>query len=133
MPLLSVVFLRTALVMLLAASGVGAALLAAKGGWPAALPLSLHRIHMELATLGWFGNLTLGTAYWILPKHAQGRERGALLPPVAAYVLLNLGVVSAAAGWTLPGRALELVAAAAFAMNALPRVKPFGEGLGIRG
>jgi hypothetical protein len=125
-PRLSVVFLRTALCMLLAASGLGALLLSAKGGWPPALPPALHRIHLELATLGWFGNLTLGTAYWVLPKHAQGRERGAPLPPVAAYVLLNLGVVSAAAGWTLPGRALELVAAVAFAGNALPRVKGFG-------
>ena len=130
MPRLSVVFLRTALVMLLAASGLGAVLLSAKGGWPATVPPSLHRVHMELATLGWFGNLTLGTAYWILPKHAAGRERGAPFPPVAAYVLLNAGVMGAAAGWTLGGRLLELLAAVAFAGNALPRVKPFGVGRG---
>ena len=121
-------FLRTALLALVAGSAGGAIMLSAKAGMPAQVPGWIHAWHIELMLLGWFGNLTLGTAYWILPKHAQGRERGSLAAPALAYGALNGGIVLAALGLAVPGRGLELLAAVAFALHAIPRIKPFGAG-----
>jgi len=132
-PPLSLLFLRTALLALVAGSAGGALLLSAKAGWPARVPSWIHAWHIELMVLGWFGNFTLGVAYWILPKHARGAERGPLAPPVVAYIALNLGIAFVALGQAAPGRLLELLAAVAFAMNAIPRVKPFGAGRSLPG
>jgi hypothetical protein len=83
---------------------------------------------MELMLLGWFGNLTLGVAYWMFPKHASGKERGSPAPPAVAYAALNVGIVLCALGHAAPGRVLELLAVVAFAFNAIPRIKAFGAG-----
>lgn len=95
---------------------------------PATLPSWLRHAHVEVMSLGWFGNLTLGTAHWILPKHATGPARGAVLPVAAAYLLLNGGILCASLGLMLAGRAMELGAALSFLLHALPRIKPFGAG-----
>lgn len=128
MPALSVLFIRTALLAMVLGSLGGAVMLSAKGGMPAEVPAWIHGSHIELMLLGWFGNLTLGVAYWMFPKHAKGPERGSPLPPSVAYALLNVGIVLAALGHPAPGRALELLAVVAFAVNAIPRVKAFGVG-----
>jgi hypothetical protein len=128
MPALSILFIRTALLALLAGSLAGALMLSAKAGMPATLPGWIHAWHLELMLLGWFGNLTLGVAYWMFPKHAKGRERGSPVPPSAAYALLNAGIILAALGVMTTGRILELLAVVAFACNAIPRVKAFGVG-----
>lgn len=128
MPALSVLFIRTALLALVVGSLGGALMLSAKAGLPARIPAWIHGWHIELMLLGWFGNLTLGVAYWMFPKHATGRERGSPLPPSVAYALLNVGIVLAALGYVMPGRWCELLAMAAFGMNAIPRIKAFGVG-----
>jgi hypothetical protein len=128
MPTLSILFIRTALLALVAGSLAGAFMLSAKAGLPATLPSWIHPWHIELMLLGWFGNLTLGVAYWMFPKHATGKERGSLAPPILAYALLNVGIALAALGQQAPGRVLELLAMVAFAFNAMPRVKAFGVG-----
>ena len=128
MPTLSVLFIRTALLALVTGSLAGGFMLSAKAGLPATLPTWIHPWHLELMLLGWFGNLTLGVAYWMFPKHATGPERGSPLPPSAAYGLLNVGIGLAALGHPAPGRTLELLAMVAFAFNAIPRVKAFGVG-----
>ncbi|HET8632565.1 MAG TPA: hypothetical protein VFL88_00345 [Gemmatimonadales bacterium] len=127
MPPLSVLFIRTALLALVAGSLGGALMLSAKAGMPARIPSWIHGWHMELMLLGWFGNLTLGVAYWMFPKHATGRERGSPVPPSVAYALLNMGIVMSALG-VMTGRLLELLAMVAFAINVVPRVKAFGVG-----
>lgn len=109
-------------------AAAGAILLGAKSGWYAVPVASLRPWHAELMLLGWFGNLTLGVAYWILPKHATGLPRGATGPVLAAYLLLNAGVMTAALGSVGPGRAMELLAVFAFAAHAGPRIKGFGAG-----
>jgi hypothetical protein len=128
MPALSVLYLRTALLALVAGALGGAIMLSAKAGMPTRVPGWIHAWHLELMLLGWFGNLTLGVAYWILPKHASGRERGSPIPPWLAYGLLNAGVVLSALGVLTAGRLLELLAAISFAVHAVPRVKAFGVG-----
>ena len=78
--------------------------------------------------------LALGVAYWILPKFRVGPERGREGIAWVSYVLLNIGVVMAAAGAItgLPavvpsiGHAAQGLAAGAFALHAWRRIKIFG-------
>jgi heme/copper-type cytochrome/quinol oxidase subunit 1 len=89
-------------------------------------------LHLDVMLFGWMTQFTMGTAYWMLPKHAAGAERGPDAPIMAAWVLLNAGVIAAAVGgpgsWAQAGRLAELAAVLAFATNAVPRIKPFGSG-----
>lgn len=134
MPRLSVWMVRSALLHLLLGFTLGALLLAQRG-----VPLHpaiprLRPAHAELLLAGWTIQLAMGVAFWILPRFRQGPERGDERPAWAAWALLNLGVLGAAAGAALLdsalavtlGRGAEALAAAAFARHAWPRVKPFG-------
>jgi len=123
---------RTAFAWLLIGSGAGALMLASRGfGWrvPWAEALALH---IDVMLFGWMTQFTMGTAYWMLPKHAAGAERGPDTPIMAAWVLLNLGVAAAGLGGSaalvVAGRIAEFAAVVAFALNAFPRIKPFGAG-----
>jgi hypothetical protein len=131
-PAWSVRFQRTAFAWLLIGSGAGALMLASRGlGWrvPWAEALALH---IDVMLFGWMTQFTMGTAYWILPKHAAGPERGPDAPIAAAWFLLNAGVIAAAMGpsheLVFAGRIAEFAAVVAFAVNAVPRIKPFGSG-----
>jgi len=134
MPVLSVWLVRTALGHLAVGMALGALLLSGRelalGPWlPRLLPL-----HVELLLFGWTVQLVLGVAYWILPRFRAGRERGSPAPAWAAYWLLNAGVLLAGFGGALgrgfalvlTGRALEMAAAASFAVHAWPRIKAYG-------
>lgn len=131
MPRLSVWFIRTSLVYLLAGFTFGALMLANKG---LAISPPLWRLlpaHVEILLVGWIVQLAMGVGFWILPRFRQGR--GNTDAAWASYFLLNAGILLAAAaalggpGWLpLLGRLLEATAAVAFAVNAWPRVKPAG-------
>jgi hypothetical protein len=130
MPRLSIWLLRSALVALAVGSLLGAGMLAA----PGSAIIRWRPLHAELMLIGWMVQFALGTAFWILPRFRQGAERGREAPGWAAWGLINLGVVLAGfggslagpGGWTLAGRAAELMAAGAFVLQAWSRVKPFG-------
>ena len=134
MPRLSVWFVRTALVYLAIGFALGAIMLAAPGlrlGVPTARLLPAH---IEFLLTGWMIQLALGVAFWILPRFRVGPERGREEIAWVSYALLNIGVVTAAAGAVigLPpvvpsiGHAAQGLAAGAFALHAWPRVKVFG-------
>lgn len=132
MPPWTVRFQRTAFLWLLVGSGAGALMLGARGlgiSVPYAEALALH---VDMMLFGWMTQFTMGTAYWMLPKHATGPERGHDAPIATAWLLLNAGVLVAALGqtgpWLLAGRLAQLAAVLAFAANAVPRIKPFGAG-----
>jgi hypothetical protein len=84
--------------------------------------------------VGWTVQLAMGIAFWILPRFARGAARGNEGLVRVAYILLNGGVLSVGVGaWlhapdviSLLGRVAELLAVAAFAWHAWPRVKPLG-------
>jgi cbb3-type cytochrome oxidase subunit 1 len=130
-PRLSVWMVRAALLALAAGAALGAVLLADPsfaGGVARWRPL-----HAELLTVGWTVQLAFGVSYWILPRFRSGSERGREELGWTAFVLVNLGVVLVGIGrsvpgaesWALAGRSSEGLAAAAFAAQAWPRVKPF--------
>lgn len=134
MPRLTVWMVRTALLHLLLGFTAGALLLAQRGApLHAAIP-RLRPAHAELLLIGWTVQLAMGVAFWILPRFRPGPERGDERPAWAAWVLLNLGVLTAALGAAafdsgtaiVAGRSAEALAAVAFARHAWPRVKPFG-------
>lgn len=110
------------------AVGFGAAsvLLAAKGlALPAEVWL-LRPIHIEVLLVGYFMQLAMGVAVWILPR--AGAAPGRLL--YAAAIVLNLGVGVAAAamvlrqpGMLLAARLAVAVSAVAFAVHLWQRVR----------
>ena len=134
MPLLSVLLVRTALCWLAAGMAMGALLLASKAAPLPAGVFRLFHVHSEAVLIGWMVQLAMGVAWWILPKFPRLPERGPAAPVWAAWLLLNIGVVLGGVGQSvgasdavvMAGRVAELLAAAAFAAAALPRVKAFG-------
>jgi hypothetical protein len=133
-PKLSVWFVRTALVYLSVGFALGAVLLGAPGLQLRIPTARLLPAHIEFLLTGWMVQLALGVAFWILPRFRVGPERGREEIAWVSYVLLNIGVVTAAAGAVigLPalvpsiGHVVQGLAAGAFALHAWPRIKVFG-------
>lgn len=110
MPRLSQWLVRTALVYLLLGFTVGALLLAHKG-------IMLHPLlwrwlpaHIEFLLMGWVVQLTMGVAFWILPRYWKKARRPNESLVYLAWCLLNLGIWLVIAGSTLrAGRWVLLV------------------------
>jgi len=133
-PRLAVWIVRTALIYLGCGFTVGAYMLINKG-----LRLDPHFLawvymHEELLLIGWMLQFVIGVAFWILPRFMTAPKYGAIEQAWAAYIVLNMGVLTTIVGtWiegpgssaALIGRGLEIVAAATFAVYIWPRVRPF--------
>lgn len=138
MPRLSQWMIRAALLHLALGVALGGLILSAKGqpaliGWA----WRLLPAHMQLLLGGWLVQLALGMAYWILPRLDHDR-RGRVAAAWLSGAALNLGVGGAAlllllrpwwhgaapdALLALAGL-LQLLALAAFAYHAWPRLRP---------
>ena len=129
MPRLSQWIIRTAFIYLILGFTVGALLLAHKG-------ISLHPslwgwlpAHIEFLLLGWVVQLTMGVAFWILPRYWQKPQRPNVVLVQIAFVLLNVGIWLVIAGTTFRagrwvlflGRVTELGAIVAFASHGWRR------------
>ncbi len=130
MPRLSQWYIKLSFGYLLLGFTVGALLLAHKGqpihpalwGW---LPA-----HIEWLLIGWVAQLTLGVAFWIMPRFWKAPRRGNTTGAFVAIFLLNAGILLASLGpvlrlspWALiAGRLLEIGAVLAFAHAIFPRV-----------
>ncbi len=132
MPRLSVWFLRASLIYLAAGFTLGALMLANKGlGFYPAL-WSVLPIHMETLLAGWFLQLAIGMAFWILPRYRQGPPRGNEKLVWFSFGLLNLGIglviagsIISASGLIFLGRIAELSGVLACVIGLWGRVKPF--------
>ncbi|WP_138430964.1 cbb3-type cytochrome c oxidase subunit I [Fodinibius saliphilus] len=79
-------------------------------------------IHIEAVIIGWVIQLTLGTAYWMLPRFLEQPQRGDPKLAIIMVVTLNLGIFIVIADSFLPvswglglvGRILELSAVVLF-------------------
>ncbi len=136
MPRLSRWCVRAALLHMTVGFLIGTLLLVDKGLGLGGAAWRTLPAHVEIMLLGWIVQLTMGVAFWILPRFADGPKRGNVAAAWLAFVALNAGVIIVAAstalgpspGFTLAGRGAEAIAAVAFAVHAWPRVKPFDIG-----
>jgi hypothetical protein len=109
----------------------GSLLLAQKGIPYYPLIWNLFPIHMEFLLVGWFAQLAMGVAFWILPRFLSGPPRGHVNLIWASFGLLNLGILLSALQLWLPaalliGRAAEASAGIVFVIGLWRRVKPYG-------
>jgi hypothetical protein len=139
MPRLSAWFIRASLLHLATGVVLGGLILTAKG-FPTALGWAwlLLPAHIQLLVGGWLIQLTLGMAYWILPRLSGAGERGNPGWAWTSFGALNVGVGGAAllllvrgfwpALWLdallILAAVLQVLALAAFARHAWPRVQP---------
>lgn len=127
MPTVSMWTVRAALFWLLAASALGALMLARNAlGIPG---LASHiPMHAEMMLVGWMMQLAVGVAHWILPRGRDGNGRGRGWPIVTVVLALNAGVIAVIGGYPLPGRILETASIVGFALQGAPRIKAAGWG-----
>lgn len=93
----------------------------------------LMPIHIELMIFGWIIQLTLGTAYWILPRYLEGQPRGNIKLSAVMVCMLNAGIVLNVFSFlnflpqnaTLAGRLLELGAVILFILLHWNRVASY--------
>ncbi len=130
MPTLSRWFLKTSLVYLALGAIVGGIVLWDKGT-PVPGGSQFLGPHVALMTEGWLLLLTMGVAFWILPR--RGQERPHTWLAVVAYVCVNGSIWAglwgswAPSGWLFTaGGALQAAACLAFAVHAWPRVRRSG-------
>ncbi len=131
MPRLSAWFVRASLIYFLLGFTFGALILAQKGVSYFPTVWMLFPIHMDFLLIGWFAQLAMGVAFWILPRFSSGPPRGNITLVWISFVLINLGILfSALSPWfsaaLLIGRAAEASAGILFAIGLWRRVKPHG-------
>src|SRR5512139_547828 len=93
MPRLSVWFVRASLLYLLAGFLIGALILAQKGVPYSSQVWILFPIHMEFLLIGWFAQLAMGVAFWIVPRFSSGPPRGNVSLIWVSLVFINAGLL----------------------------------------
>ncbi len=133
MPRLSSWYLRASLLYLGVGFTLGALLLANKGLGFYPPTWSLLPVHMEFLLMGWFVQLAIGMAFWILPRISGPQPRGNERLAWFAFWLINAGIfliilqaITSTAWLLFAGRALELGGVVIFVAGSWKRVKPFG-------
>jgi len=93
-PRLSCCFIRASLAYLVAGFTLGALMLTLKAVVRyEGVGLLMMTPHVEFLLIGWTVQLTMGVAFWILPRFEGGTSRGAVGYAWLAFVLLNAGVI----------------------------------------
>jgi heme/copper-type cytochrome/quinol oxidase subunit 1 len=91
----------------------------------------LRAAHLDLMLFGWLVQFVLAVGYWMLPRHAEGPDRGPKWLAWSAGGAFQAGLVLAVAAAFTPGAATlaarVLLAAGALLLAGLlyPRVRPF--------
>jgi heme/copper-type cytochrome/quinol oxidase subunit 1 len=87
--------------------------------------------HLDLMLFGWLVQFVLAVGYWILPRHAEGPDRGPKWLAWSAAGAFQAGLVLAVAPAFTPGaatlaaRVLLVTGALVLAGLLYPRVRPF--------
>lgn len=93
MPRPSVWMIRISFVSLAIVAVSGSFILINKGSGLQPAIWALLPLHYELAIWGWLVQFVMGTAYWIFPRHLEGKPRGSEAEAWIAAALLNAGVL----------------------------------------
>jgi len=133
MPRLSSWFVRASLIYLALGFTLGALMLANKGLGFYPLIWKLLPIHIEMLMMGWFVQLAVGVAFWILPRLSGATPRGNERFVWLALRLINIGIwmvmleaITSLPGSLLLGRLAEFGGVLAFVVGSWKRVKTFG-------
>jgi hypothetical protein len=134
MPTLSRFYTRSALIYLGIGFTLGALILSAKAGMGDLRAWAWLRVHIVMLVNGWLIQLSLGVAYWILPRIQQsdrGRSRWAWSSFIVMQTGLVLNAISGVGLWLpelygcfVPALLLQLCAIGLFAVHAWPRIRP---------
>jgi hypothetical protein len=134
MPTLSRYFIRSALICLGVGFTLGGLILSAKAGAIDAHVWSWLPVHIVLLVNGWLVQLSLGVAYWILPRiHVgeRGRRGWAWVSFIAFQTGLAFTATSGAGLWLpalnqffAPAFCLQVFGVGLFAIHAWPRIRP---------
>ena len=134
MPRQSVWFVKTSLIYLAVGFTFGGLMLANKGVFISPLLFTLLPAHMEALLLGWLVQLAMGVVFWIAPRFSGRKPRGNVHQIIAAFWLLNLGIVLVSlqpyldTKWLrLSGRSIEAIAIFSFGVGTWKRIKPHGK------
>ncbi len=132
MPLLSTRFIRISLVYLALGFTLGAVLMANKALAFYPLTWRLLPIHIEVLLMGWFVQLAVGVAYWILPRLSGPQPRGNERLVWLSFWMVNLGIwliiieaIAPLQALSLAGRLVELGGVAVFILGSWKRVRSF--------
>lgn len=134
MPLLSRYFIRSALIYFGIGFTIGGLILSAKAGYVDARVWNWLPMHLTLLMVGWLIQLTLGVAYWILPRinlGDRGRQRWAWASFICLQIGLALTLLTGLNQWLpaiqavfAPALILQAVGVMLFAFHAWPRIRP---------
>jgi hypothetical protein len=134
MPTLSCYFIRSALGCLAIGFTLGGLILSAKAGFVDLRVWLWLPVHIALLVNGWLLQLTLGVAYWILPRiHLS--ERGRMHWAWSSFVLFQIGLLLVlvsglsfslpkAGVFFAPGVIVQAIGVLFFAIHAAPRIRP---------
>ncbi len=137
MPRLTRVFIKTALLYLVLALGVGVVQDIVRVAPLPPVLAQLRPVYFHLFMVGWVTQLIIGVGYWMFPRYSAERPRGNELIAWSVYWLLNVGLVlrviaeplyglggDAIWGWALVLSAtLQWLAGMAFVANSWARLR----------
>ena len=130
MPLLTRIFIKTAMVCLAFALVLG--ILLASGATNGLFPVYIH-----LLVFGWLTQLIFGVVFWMFPKYSLEKPRGSEALGWWTYALLNIGLLLRAiaepiqsarpnplGGWMLIlSASLQFLSGMLFVVNSWGRIK----------
>ena len=134
MPKLSCYFIRSALLCFGIGFTFGGLILSAKGGLVDVRVWGWLPMHIILLMNGWLIQLSMGVAYWILPR-IQASDRGRPSWAWASFIALQVGLVltlvTVISLWApevlnllVPAVMLQTISVFLFALHAWPRIRP---------
>ncbi len=122
MPTPSRWMIKASLIYLLVGFSIGALILVSKAYPGYSTVWCLLPVHIEVGIFGWIIQLTMGTAYWILPRYLKTKSRGNPKLAMLMVAMLNTGILINVGSYldfigssaTILGRLLEVGAVALF-------------------
>lgn len=137
MPFIARLYVKSALIFLLAALSTGVLLALRPEILSPAILAALGPVYFHLFLVGWVTQLIFGIAYWMFPRFTREQPRGYDLLAWTSFATLNVGLIlrtigepllaaqpEGGWGWLLMSSAgLQWLAGLAFFANTWPRVK----------
>lgn len=135
MPLISRLMIKLSLIYLALGVTIGALMLINKAWLISPILWFVIPIHIEFLIFGWIIQLTLGVAYWILPRFLESKGRGNKTLAWLMVLFLNAGILLVAfsgyglgRSFALTGRIFETLAVVLFISLHWKRVVTYNRG-----